>query len=367
MAGVEDDADGWAALGLYDPEAPFADDRLATLRYLTARGATTEDLRAGVSGGNLPAVMAELARRRPGCTLEELSARSGVSLPEARQLLRAAGLGDPAPDDASFVDADIETFRLGAAAVELFGLESTLQTTRVIGAALASIADAALTNFGQTVGVSPAPAGRELELTETTDVANRLLFGAIPGILGAVFVHHADAATRRAVTTGAAATSDLTVGFLDLVGSTAMAERLSPTELGRAISGFERHATEQLTACDGRVVKTIGDEVMFVGTDAARACEVALDLARQVADDPVLPRLRGALAAGPLVRGYGDFYGPVVTTAARAVKLAEPGTVLVTEEVRRRADSSVLTFGPLGEQVLRGFDRPVALFRVERP
>ena len=189
MAGVEDDADGWAALGLYDPEAPFADDRLATLRYLTARGATTEDLRAGVSGGNLPAVMAELARRRPGCTLEELSARSGVSLPEARQLLRAAGLGDPAPDDASFVDADIETFRLGAAAVELFGLESTLQTTRVIGAALASIADAALTNFGQTVGVSPAPAGRELELTETTDVANRLLFGAIPGILGAVFVH----------------------------------------------------------------------------------------------------------------------------------------------------------------------------------
>ena len=362
---MEDDAAGWAARGLWDPEAPFADDRLATLRYLTERGATTEDLEAGVAGGNLPAVMAELACRRPGYTLEELSARSGASLPLARQLLRAAGLGDPAPDDASFVDADVETFRLGAAAVDLFGLESTLQTTRVIGASLANIADAAQTNFGQTVGDDPIE-GRELALAEAADVANGLLYDAVPAVLGALFVHHADAATRRAATTGAAATSDLTVGFLDLVGSTGLAERLSAAELGRAISGFERDATEQLTACNGRVVKTIGDEVMFVGTDAARACEVALDLARQVADDPVLPRLRGALAAGPLVRGYGDYYGPIVTTAARSVKLAEPGDVLVTDEVRCRADSPTLAFTPVGEQSLRGFRQPVALFRVHR-
>jgi adenylate cyclase len=364
---VEDDAAGWATLGLYDPDACFADDRLATLRYLTERGATTDDLQAGVAAGNLPSVMAELARRRPGATLDELADRHGVSLPQARQLLRAAGLGDPAPDDASFVDADVDTFRLGAAAVELFGLESTLQTTRVIGASLANIADAAVTNFGQTVGADGAPPGRELALAEAAELANTLLYEAVPAVLGALFVHHADAASRRALVTGSAETSDLTVGFLDLVGSTGLAERLSAGGLGRAISGFERDATEQLTACDGRVVKTIGDEVMFVGTDAAQACHVALDLAAQVADDAVLPRLRGALAAGPLVRGYGDYYGPIVTTAARAVKLAEPGDVLVTAEVRRRAESPALAFESVGEHRLRGFDQPVALFRVQRP
>lgn len=363
---MEDDARTWAALGLYDPDARYADDRLATLRYLTERGATTEDLQAGVASGNLHAVMAELASRRPGSTLEELADRSGVSLPLARQLLRAAGLGDPAPDDASFVDADVETFRLAAAAVELFGLESTLQTTRVIGASLANIADAAQTNFGQTVGAEPVE-GRELALAQAADVANGLLFDAVPAVLGSLFVHHADAMSRRALSTGSADTSDLTVGFLDLVGSTALAQRLSATELGRAISGFERDATEQMTACDGRVVKTIGDEVMYVGADAARACEAALDLADRVADDPVLPRLRGALAAGPLVRGYGDYYGPIVTTAARAVKLAEPGDVLVTDEVRRRAESSSVAFAPFGEHTLRGFEHPVALFRVYRP
>ncbi len=363
---MEDDARRWAALGLYDVESPFADDRLATLRYLAARGAADDDLLAGVAGGDLPRVVVELGSRRAGFTLEEVCRRSGASLAFGHQLLRAAGLGEPAPDDTRFVDADVETFRAAAAAVELFGLESTLQTARVIGASLASVADAAQTNFGQTIGAEEVPDGHELARTEISEVSVGLLFDALPGILGSLFVHHADAAVRRAWTTGAAETSDLTVGFLDLVGSTAMAQRLSATELGRAISGFERDATELLTAGDGRVVKTIGDKVMFVGTDAARACEVALDLTCRVGADPVLPRLRGALAAGSLVRGYGDFYGPVVTTAARAVKLAEPGTVLVTDEVRDRAESSGLAFEPVGAPTLRGFEEPVTLFRVDR-
>src|SRR5207302_3377246 len=125
----------------------------------------------------------------------------------------------------------------------------------------------------------------------------------------------------RTATSGAATTSDLTVGFLDLVGSTALAERLAADELGALISEFERDATERVTAVDGRVVKMIGDEVMFVTNDATAACTVALEIAEQVEAHPVLPRLRGSLAAGGLVRGYGDYYGPVVNTAARAVKI----------------------------------------------
>ena len=345
---------------------PGADDRLATLRFLTERSATTEDLQAGLARGDLPMVLAELGTHRDGCTLAEAADATGVPTELMRELLRAAGLGEPDPDDARFVDADLETFRLAQAAVELFGLDSTLQTTRVIGASLASVADAAITNFGQEVNAQPAGPGQELARAQAADQANGLLFDALPTILGALFAHHAVAATRRAATSGSAATSDLTVAFLDLVGSTALSARLSAAALGRAISGFERDAAELVATCDGRLVKTIGDEVMFVATDTVGACEVALTLARRVADDPVLSGLRGALAAGPLVRGYGDFYGPVVTAAARAVKLAEPGTVLATDEVRRRAATRALTFDPVGEQPLRGFETPVALYRVGR-
>src|SRR5450759_5163983 len=70
---------------------------------------------------------------------------------------------------------------------------------------------------------------------------------------------------------------------------------------------------------------------MFVTIDAHAACTVALELAERVERHAVLPRLRGGLAAGPLVRGYGDYYGPIVNTAARAAKFAAPGSVLVTD------------------------------------
>ena len=115
-----------------------------------------------------------------------------------------------------------------------------------------------------------------------------------------------------------------------------------------------------------RVVKMIGDEVMFVVSDAFAACRVALELARRVEEHPALPLLRGALASGDLVRGYGDYYGPVVNGAARAVKLAEPGTILATEGVRQRTDSAAIDFEPFGERHLRGIDRPVRLFRLNR-
>jgi adenylate cyclase len=165
---------------------------------------------------------------------------------------------------------------------------------------------------------------------------------------------------------GGSVTSDLTVGFLDLVGSTALAERLGPEELGALISTFEREAAEVVADADGRVVKMIGDEVMFVVSDASAACSVALELARRVEEHPALPLLRGALASGDLVRGYGDYYGPVVNGAARAVKLAEPGTILATDGVRHRTDSAAIDFEPFGEHHLRGIERPVRLFRLNR-
>jgi adenylate cyclase len=365
---VDADASEWAERGLYDPDALTAADRLATLRYLSERGATTDDLAIAVSDGNLPGLAGELLeRRRPRLTTREATRRAGIPVELAQRINRTAGLGDPGADEAAFFEADIVTFRLFAAAAEMFGLESALQFSRVAGAALSSIADAAMTNFGQ--GVAPrldAEHAGELARTQAIEAATLILFDEVPEVLANLFIHHCEAATRRTQAAGGLETSDLTVGFLDLVGSANLAERLPPAELGALISAFESDATELVSGRDGRVVKTIGDEIMFVTTDANGACTVALELAERVERHAVLPRLRGGLAAGPLVRGYGDYYGPIVNTAARAAKLAEPGSVLVTDVVRDRAESRELSFQPLGEHVLRGFDASVALFQLER-
>jgi adenylate cyclase len=364
---VDDDERAWTEVGLYDPGAPRAADRLATLRFLRDRGATIDELRAADADGVLPGLAAGLRMRRVRRTQREIAAKTGVPLEQVRLVVRAIGLGDPGLDDPVLLDTDVETIRLAAASVELFGLDATLQFSRVLGAALTSIAEAAMTIFGQNVAPSlDAEDAGELYRAETSDFARRLLVEEVPLVIGGLFFHFVEQAARRAAVSGASATSDLTVGFLDLVGSTALAERLSPAELGALIGGFERDAAEVVAGVGGQLVKTIGDEVMYVLTDAAAACRVALELQERVDEDPGLPQLRGGVAAGGLVRGYADYYGPVVNTAARAVKLAPPGAIWATDEVRRRAVGAPLVFEPLGEHALRGFDRPVPLFAVRR-
>ena len=364
---MDDDARAWQAAGLYDPDTPIAEDRLGVLRFLTARGATLEELRAAAARDGLPALATALYQRRARLTPREVAARAGQPLEFVLAVVRAWGLGDAEPDAPRLLDSDVHSVELAGVATELFGLEAVLQFARVLGDALTRVAEAAMTNFGQNVTPALDAAGAgELARAQVNDAASGLLFEQVPGLIANVFFHATEAAVRRTTLAGAAATSELTVGFVDLVGSAALAERLSAVELGVVISAFERDATERIARDDGQVVKMIGDEVMFVTFDAGAACLTALDLADRVASDPVLPQLRGGLAAGGLVRGYGDFYGPVVNTAARAVKLAAPGEVWVTDEVRRRADGAPVTFDPLGEYALRGFTNEVALYRVRR-
>ena len=361
---VDEDAKRWNRLGLFEPDVEGAEIRLALLRYLSARGATDNDL-AG-NAANLPPLVTELRLRRPRLSLGQVSDRSGMAIEVGEQIARAAGFV-VSPDQPLFTERDVEVFELAQVAVDMFGLEPTLQSARVIAGALAQIADTAMTNFGQNIGPAlTAQHASELAMAEATDAANALLFDGLPTVLAALFFHACEDAIRRTATSGASATSDLTVGFLDLVGSTALAQHLGAEALGVLMSGFERHAAEVVASADGRVVKMIGDEVMFVTSSALSACTVALELAEWVDAHPALPRLRGALAAGHLVRGYGDYYGPVVSTAARAVKLAEPGTILTTSQVREQIESGDVLFEPVGERALRGLDQPVALFRLRR-
>ncbi|HEY7438371.1 MAG TPA: adenylate/guanylate cyclase domain-containing protein [Acidimicrobiia bacterium] len=358
----------WLQLGLYDPSAPNATDRLATLRYLAARGATDDELVSAVASDALTALAGYLVQRRhERISTREAAERAEITIELAQRLMRTAGLGEPGPDDAALFEDDIATFRIFNAGVAIFGVESTLQFVRVAGAALAAIADAAMSNFGRDVVPRlDAEEASELVRAQTGEMASLVLFDEVPTVLTNLFIHHAESAVRRSQAAGSLETSDLTVAFLDLVGSTVLAEGLSADELGAVVSDFEQQATQLVSAADGRVVKMIGDEVMLVTTDTASACAVALDLADWVEHHRVLGQLHGGLAAGDLVRGYGDYYGPIVNTAARATELAEPGAILVTAAVRDRVLETDLSFETVGEHYLRGMDAPVELFRLRR-
>jgi class 3 adenylate cyclase len=160
-------------------------------------------------------------------------------------------------------------------------------------------------------------------------------------------------------------TQQLTVTFADLVGSTEFARELPIGELGAAIGQFEAAASDRVAAQGGRLVKFIGDEAMFVFADPARACSVALELVEWVRDQPVLPALRVGVADGEVLVSGGDCYGPVVNLAARAVKLAQPGGVVVSARVRDRLPADIAS-ASIGAGPLKGMDEPVELFAIAR-
>lgn len=368
MADAPVDPDELQRLGLYDPDDPQAAERLELLEYLLSLGATTEDLVR--ERDELPAVASDVALRpgREHLTLAEAARRAGAPLDLAKRVWRTSGLPEPGPHDRVCTEADVEVFGTFLAGTELLGEDVVLQLGRVVGSTMARVAEAARSAFLVHVGAPRLledPSGLALARANTEAAA------MIPGLsraLDVVLRHHFELARRpidvAAGTRGGFDSQRVTVGFVDLVGSTAWGRDLSIAQLGAALGEFEAMAADTVAARGGRLVKLIGDEAMFVAAAPEAACEIALELADQLARHPRLPLARAALTNGDVLTRDGDYFGPVVNLAARAVKLADPGCVLASEALAGAAPG--YHFATIGAQHLKGFDEPVELFRLER-
>jgi adenylate cyclase len=124
----------------------------------------------------------------------------------------------------------------------------------------------------------------------------------------------------------------LAVGFADMVGFTLLSQHLSDEELAAVVRRFEEISHDIVTSAGGRVVKMIGDEVMFVVDSVAAAARIGLSLADAYADDDLLSDVRVGLACGPVLLRDGDYFGPTVNLAHRIVNIGNPGTVLMSDE-----------------------------------
>jgi class 3 adenylate cyclase len=355
-------------LGLHDPSAPGAETRLALLQYLVDRGATDDELVAAARDGHLPSLAIALMQRQfaPRITPRELAESGEIDLETFDRVWRAAGLPTLDPDARKLFEWDREVFGAFAAGAAVFGEEATLQFTRVVGASLATIADAALAIFGVTLEPTLETGERdELEYTKAAEAATAMLVNEVPAVITGLFRHHVEAARERYQAMGSGERAVLAVGFLDVVNSTQLTWDVGAAAVGSAMSAFERRAAEEVASRGGRLVKTIGDEVMYVTTSADDAARIGFALARFADEHPVLTSVRGSVAWGEAVRGIGDFYGPVVNLAARMVKQADPGQVVADAEFAAALSPTVGRAVPLGARRLRGFDDPVEVFALE--
>jgi adenylate cyclase len=355
--------DGAAHSGQYEPEVQDAADRRALVRYAMSRGATPEQVAQSPNLGEL-ALDLTLRPRGP-LPLREVAASAGLSWPTTLRLMTAAGL----PTDPDFhVTADeAASIRLFAGAHnDLLGDEATLQLARVTGNAMARLAETLVGVFRLQVELPRRAAGRPyVDVVQDYAELTQTLLPSFVATLDAVLRRQIVAVAERMWSTDperSVVTVQRTVGFVDLVGYTTATASLSLRELTRVLVEFDLRTSEIVARGDGQIVKTIGDEAMFVTEDARDACRIALDLID--AAGGTLPPVRVGLAVGEMASVFGDLYGPDVNLAARLVGAAEPSTAVVSDRVRAAADG--FGFEPLPPLTLKGFPEPITAFKVER-
>jgi class 3 adenylate cyclase len=359
--------------GIYDPTADDAAAQREVLDQLVARGLTLEDILTARRLGTLVLeAFGHLLRAGGRLDLDEVATMSGLPAKLVLRFSRAAGFPDPGPGERRWTAADVEMLTFMRTVADLTGLDVTLHATRTLGTAVSRIAEAEIGLMRSRLEAPLMSSGATWAsiLSRYFRVIEEFLPASQRAIDG-LHRRHLEHLVRRysgwALPPSALNVLDMTVGFADLVGSTALVQQLDLAGLERAITTFEDRTSDVIAAADATLVKRLGDAVMFVTPFAEVACRVALDLVDAFAHDPVAPPVRVGLAAGHVVALRGDFYGAPVHLAARIVAAAPAATVRVSADVCERVGKrDGLTFGTAGAHTLAGFETPVELYELRR-
>ncbi|MFB7636398.1 adenylate/guanylate cyclase domain-containing protein [Streptomyces sp. NPDC056149] len=275
------------------------------------------------------------------------AARSaGVSMDLAARFWRAMGFADIGQVKA-LTEADVLALRRLAGLVEagLLSEAMAVQVARSTGQTTARLADWQIDSFLEGL-TEPQDSG--LTRTEITYPLVELLLPELEEFLVYVWRRQLAAATGRVVQAQDDAEMvdrRLAVGFADLVGFTRLTRRLEEEELGELVEAFETTAADLVAAHGGRLIKTLGDEVLFAADDAGVAAEIGLRLIETMGHDETMPELRVGIAFGTVTTRMGDVFGTTVNLASRLTSIAPRDAVLVdeafAEELGRTGDAPV--------------------------
>lgn len=313
----------------------------------------------------------------------EVAAAAGVSLLSARKIWRALGFPNLGDDDKAFTPSDeralsniIDLVRAGKltedAAISLSRSVGQMTDRIVVWQVEAMIEDMVAQR-----GLTDAQARQELvtALPELVEPLQEMLTYAWRRQFAAGVQRMAVRAQSGLEASEAGRDGDeddaplplaRAVGFADLVSYTSLSRRMNEKTLAQLVQRFENKCAEIISVGGGRLIKTIGDEVLYTAETPVAGAEISLALAQAFTEDDVLPQARASMVWGRILSRLGDIYGPTVNLAARLTALAEPGTVLVdgvTMAALKKDERFIFT--PLPSQNVRGFGdvEPILLSR----
>jgi class 3 adenylate cyclase len=341
-----------------------ARERAGLIGYLDELGFTTDDMVEAERHGRLFGLAGDvLLWSGPQIyTLRTAADAVGVAVEDVEYAWAMLGLTVADPDTPALSQADVDGLATWAAMRMQMGPDAADGFLRVLGANVARVAEAisSMIRMSQPkmwLGLT----GDELATAQVYREAAEFV-PRIGAMIDAVHRQHL-VSTRtfiEGVVSGPSDSLVCGVGFADLSGFTALTQQLTPAELSKMLTEFGATVSDVVHADGGRVVKFLGDAVMWVSSDPERLAKAALDLVEHPRAREAGLQVRAGLGYGPILAINGDYFGNAVNLAARLVAAASPSQILADEAVHEQLPEwPAVAQDPL---TLKGFDEPVMAY-----
>jgi adenylate cyclase len=307
----------------------------------------------------------------PTYTAHELADATGLSEEATRRLFRALGFPD-AGNEVRYTQGDLDLLVALTRTIDETDLDlaTAVRLARAVGQNIVRLSDwqvAAMASRAEHIE-------RRGDLGTSRRDETRRLAHDVDDALQQVLVHswrrHLDAALTRVDedvdSDDLAHATEISVGFADLVNFSALSNSLDSNRLGELVEIFEARCGDVVAAHEGRMIKTLGDSVLFVADHPDRAMDIACSLIDVIGSDPRLPDVSIGIATGLVVTRLGDVFGPPVNLAARLTALARRNRVLVDDATLGALTPGVYEARRLTARPVRGFGllEPVAVRRL---
>jgi adenylate cyclase len=300
----------------------------------------------------------------------EVTAETGATIEQAQRLWRALGFPDRGSERA-FTQADATSVSTLLRLVDdgVIDFDMAVNLTRAVGQTMARLADWQVATLVHRIqdreGQDDATGSRAEAALDLVEALN----DPFEQLLVYVWRRHLAAAATRVEALGANEedlhTTELTVGFADIVSFTALTNQLENDRIGDMVEIFESRCADVVAGQRGRVIKSLGDAVLFVNEDPIRAYDTAEGIIAVVGRDPRMPDVRVGLSSGSVVMRLGDVFGRPVNMAARLTAVARRNRVIVDQETADLLPDDQFEARALPPRPVRGFGlvEPVAVRR----
>jgi class 3 adenylate cyclase len=344
-------------------DAGIADARIRAplIEYLAGLGFSAQDMIEAERRGRLFGLAGDTVQLTGPPVHSLTTAADELKLPVAdvARAWAALGLTVAGPDEFALSQADVDGLATWADMRAVLSDDAATALLRVVGSSMARLSEAVASMIrANTPDIQIEQSHDEFRTARAYRAAAEFV-PRLGALMDAVHRHHLRNTRMyfEQVARADPATVECGVGFADLSGFTSLTQTLGIPELTALLNEFSGAAADIIHAVGGRLVKFIGDEVMWVAPSPEQLVQIAQDIVGHPRAAEAGLLIRAGLDFGTVLTFGGDYFGNPVNRAARLVAAAAPGQILLSSAVHELLpDRPTAAPAPLR---LKGFDEPV--------